>query len=36
LISGRTKELRCRQRFNKNYVKSDFTQVKLITWATNY
>ena len=31
LISGRTKELRCRQRFNKNYVKSDFTQVKLIS-----
>jgi len=36
LIWGRTKELRCRQRFNKNYVKSRFTKVKLITWATNY
>ncbi|GBL15318.1 hypothetical protein MTo_02630 [Microcystis aeruginosa NIES-1211] len=27
----RTKELGCRQHFDKNYVKSDFTQVKLIS-----
>ncbi|TRU86968.1 MAG: hypothetical protein EWV76_11565 [Microcystis novacekii Mn_MB_F_20050700_S1] len=36
LIFWRTNELMCRQRFNKNYVKSYFTQVKLITWTTNY
>ncbi|MFM7278621.1 MAG: IS5 family transposase [Microcystis aeruginosa] len=35
-IFSRTNELKCPCRFDKNYVKSRFTKVKLITWATNY
>jgi IS5 family transposase len=36
LIFSRTNELKHPCHFNKNYVKSCFTKVKLITWATNY
>ena len=35
-IFSRTNELKCPCRFDKNYVKSRFTKVKLITWVTNH